>query len=144
MKKSRRAILDCSMKRLFRTLLLWLMIAVLPLHAAAAVIGMPCGNMHSNAPATLAEHHGDTGMDSHQAVHESHEHDAAAHSAGDDGSHSTCSACSAFCSAPPVPATAHIAVPGYDGSETLVAAHATLASGFIPEGPRRPPRFHSV
>jgi len=129
------------MKRLFRTLLLGLMIAVLPLHAVAAVIGMPCANMHANAPAQVAGHHGDDAADSHHHASPDHQHDAAAaHSAGDDGSHSSCSACSAFCAAPAVPVTAHIAVPDYDGSETLLVTPPALATGFIPEGPRRPPR----
>lgn len=133
------------MNRMFRTLLLWLLIAVLPLHAAAAVIGMPCGNMHGDTPSAAAEHHGDAAADGHHhAAQDDSDKAAGAHSTGDNGSHSTCSACSAFCSAPPVPATAHIAVPEYDGSETLRPAPATLAAGFIPEGPRRPPRAHSV
>lgn len=133
------------MKRLLRTLLLWLMIAVLPLHAVAAVIGMPCSNMHGNAPSAVDEHHGHAAADSHHhATQDEGGQAAGAHSTADNGSHSTCSACSAFCSAPPVPATAHIAVPEYDGSETLRPAPATLAAGFIPEGPRRPPRALSV
>lgn len=133
------------MKRLFRTLLFWLMIAVLPLHAAAAIVGMPCSNMHGNAAPAVVEHHSDAAMETHDhAAPEHHQEALASHSAGDDGSHSSCSACSVFCAAPAVPATAHITVPDYDGSETLLVTPATLGAGFIPERLRRPPRSRSV
>jgi hypothetical protein len=130
------------MKRFFRAFLLWLLIAVLPLHAATAAVGMSCANGHGNEPALMAGHHSAPSMDGNQ--HAAHDHEAAGHSTSDDGSHTSCSACSTFCSAPAVPATAQIAVPHFDGSEMLLAAPATLATGFIPEGPRRPPRGHSV
>jgi hypothetical protein len=133
------------MNRMFRTLLLWLLIAVLPLHAVAAAIGMPCSNMQGKAPVVAAEHRSDAAVVSaHHASQDHHGADAADSADEDAGAHATCGACSAFCSAPPVPATAHISVPDYDGSEALVAAPVTLAAGFIPEGPRRPPRAHSV
>jgi hypothetical protein len=40
-------------------------------------------------------------------------------------------------SAPPL-------LPSFDGSEAVVVTPAALATGFIPEGPQRPPRRQSA
>lgn len=137
------------MKR-FRTFLLWLMIALLPLHAMAAGLAMSCSDMHGKPASTAMHHQADAPAGSHHASPADH---GAAHAApadhgdaadaDDEGAHS-CSVCSAFCSVPAVPASVLIAVPDYDGSESLLATPFTPLTGFIPEGPRRPTRHHSV
>ena len=124
------------MNRTFKTFLLWLLMAVLPLHAAAASIGMSCAPVHGKA----AQHHGATAGEhaDHDAGHAAH-HDEAPE-ADPPQSHSTCSACSALCIGAVAPPSASPFLPSFDGSDAVVVAPATLVTGFIPEGPQRPPR----
>lgn len=139
------------MNRTFKTFLLWLLMAVLPLHAAAASIGMSCAPVHgkaeqhgaAQAPSQHGEHaHHDAGHAPGMVEHAMH---------GDDGpdadslqSHSTCSACSALCIGAVAPPSASPFLPSFDGSEAVVVAPEALVTGFIPEGPQRPPRRQSV
>lgn len=151
-RQKRRDILRPPMNRLFTTLLIWLLMAALPLHAVAASINTSCApTQRHTEPAPVA---------SHGVGHASHEHaraaavDAHAHhgehaepvdkhsSEADpaDLSHTSCSACSAFCVGAVAPPSSSLSLPSFDGAEAVVVARAEFVTGFIPEGLQRPPR----
>ncbi|WP_206759343.1 hypothetical protein, partial [Acinetobacter baumannii] len=56
------------------------------------------------------------------------------------GTHSSCSACSAFCAGAVAPPSFSLPLPVFDGSDAVVAAPADFVAGFIPDGLQRPPR----
>ncbi|WP_313704792.1 hypothetical protein [Massilia sp.] len=157
------------MNRLLTTLLIWLLMAALPLHAAAASINMSCApvpqhvaaqpggheahglhaapadaHAHHGAPVAHAAHHDSAADSGHQSGH---------HSSADSGadqdtsqskagklSHSSCSACSAFCAGAVAPPSISLFLPFLDGSEAVRVPPADLLAGFIPDGLQRPPR----
>lgn len=142
------------MNRLLKTLLIWILMAVLPLSAAAAAIGMSCGPGHQQ-DIQVAMSHDATHVMNDDA---NHHHDGGDHSSSlaaasmpahadlgaadqpDHSTHSTCSACSAFCMGAVAPPSVSVSVPSFSGSEDLIVSAAPRVSGFIPEGLRRPPR----
>ena len=140
------------MNRLLTTLLVWLLMAALPLHAVAAATKLSCAHMQQHAQAKPADPHAghayvDAG-DEH-ARHGGHTADtgqaAAAGGASDSEpdsllSHSSCSACSAFCVGAVAPPSASLLLPSFDGSDALVIARSDFGTGFIPDGLQRPPR----
>jgi hypothetical protein len=132
------------MNRLFTTLLVWLLMAALPLHAVAAVINLSCA--HSQQQADPHADHAAPAIDAH-AHHGSHDADAAAPAAAGDASesgsllsHASCSACSAFCVGAVAPPSASLPLPSFDGCEAVVIAATDFGTGFIPDGLQRPPR----
>lgn len=141
------------MNRAFKTFLVWLLLAVLPLHAVAAN-GMACGAVH--APSSQGPIDAGTQAPEHVAdAHAGHGEHAGqpGHSVADAGPadataakkpHSTCSACSAFCLGAVAPPSARLSVPTFDGSEPVIVAPASFAVGFIQDGPQRPPRHRSA
>ncbi|APA68211.1 hypothetical protein [Janthinobacterium sp. 1_2014MBL_MicDiv] len=114
-----------------------ILVTALPLHAAAASIGMACAPAQQHAPPVTS---------SEVAVHPCHQRAAPLTAddapAGDDATarHSACDACSAFCMGALMAPPARLAVPDGATSESVSIAAATLAAGYIPDGPRRPPR----
>jgi hypothetical protein len=138
-----------SMHRLVRTLLLWFMIAALPLQGIAAAANITCGPAHHemtqpSVPATSSQ----------AALNDSHEHHDMAmmheHSVADPapGSHkhssSFCSSCAACCVgavAPPV-SLKQPSLPSL--SETAYIPAAVPVAEFIQAGPERPPRHFSA
>jgi hypothetical protein len=142
------------MNRPFKTFLLWLLIAVLPLHAVAGSLGMSCAPVHhqSQVAAGMSMQHHEMVADEH--AHHGGEH--ASHAAelpSDTGSpvpdiekqsHGSCSACSSFCLGAAAPPSTDLAVPSFDGSDAVLASPATLLVGFIQDGPQRPPRHESA
>jgi hypothetical protein len=139
------------MNRFLKTLLIWLLIAVVPLNAVAATVGMSCGLGHQQAMQLAASP--DAGHAMHQDT--GHHHDMAdgsgsGHTAAmpadvasgdaDKPAHSTCSACSMFCIGAVAPPSVFVSVPSFSGSENVVVSATPLVTGFIPEGLRRPPR----
>lgn len=143
-----RAILDESMNRLLTTLLVWLLMATLPLHAVAASVSMSCAPVqqqnitppavdHTDHMASSAAHdqyqYGEHVAD---AVSDHHSPDAEANKP----SHSSCSACSAFCIGAVAPPSSSLPLPAFDGSEAVIIAAADPVTGFIPDGLHRPPR----
>jgi hypothetical protein len=144
------------MKRSFKTFLLWFLILVLPLHAAAAQVGMTCALARQSSsvaqahehpaardslPAQSHEHHQHGGsMDRHDMASSAH-HEHASSDAPGDAKHFSCSACSAFCIGAIAPPSPSIALPVYEGSEQPVSFLAEPGPGFIPEGLQRPPRL---
>lgn len=111
---------SARMIRLFTTWLMLILLTALPLHAGAARIAIACAAAaspcHQQAAKVTATHA---------------RHDGAAHTA--------CGSCSALCMAACMP-SACLAVPAITASENVSVAVATLAAGFIPDGPLRPPR----
>jgi len=55
-------------------------------------------------------------------------------------SHSSCSACSAFCAGAVAPPSFSLSLPFLDGSEAVRVPSDDLLAGFIPDGLQRPPR----
>ncbi|MBQ5946084.1 hypothetical protein [Massilia sp. ST3] len=151
------------MTRAFKTFLVWLLMAVLPLHAVAAGIGMSCMPQHqsmrhaASAPvAATAQHdageahahhgHHDDGAGAPAATSAADIADTAGggHPADDGENHSSCSACSVFCIGAVAPPSDYAPLLPFDGSEAVVIAPAAFAAGFIPDGPQRPPRRPSA
>lgn len=142
------------MTRTFKTFLLWLLMALVPLQAGAAAMGMSCGAAHQQsmsvalpAPAGHDEH--GSGMD--------HQHDTTGEAAmvadtalseasmtSEGLTHSSCSACSDFCIGAFAPPPALAAIPTFNGAESVVISHAALVVGFVPDGLKRPPRSISA
>lgn len=149
-----RAILAASMNRSIKTFLVWLLLAVLPLHAVAAS-RMSCGPVHSQSSQSLI----DIGAQSHEHMVDAHAHHGGEHAGQPDDTqvdadsadskagkkpHSTCSACSAFCLGAVAPPSMHLTVPAFDGSNAIIVAPAAFTVGFIQDGPQRPPRHQSA
>lgn len=146
-----------KMLRLLKTLLLSLLMLALPVQGVAAATGTSCGPAHRHGMLSslqLPEHeaHG------HQHFADEH-HDAAAkaqpgglhgdlhiHHPADpsDSDHhasaSSCSACAACCVGAVLPPSALNHQPLDRGALALLVASVTPLPGFIPEGPKRPPR----
>jgi predicted cobalt transporter CbtA len=140
------------MNRFLKTLLLWLLIAALPLQGFAAAMLVSCGSAHDDSLQVAImndEHHDDSA-----AVH-SHHHDVAdADSSSSDSTanadkssathdkhqHSSCSVCAACCVGAVAPPSALNFTPVHSGSETVVISPAPLVTGYIPGGLERPPR----
>lgn len=142
------------MNRALKTFLVWLLLAVLPLHAVAGS-RMSCGPVHTQSSQDSVV----TSAQAHEHVADAHAHhgdeqasqpdDSAVDSGTADAKggkkpHSTCSACSAFCLGAVAPPSTHLAVPSFDGSDAVFVTPAAFAVGFIQDGPQRPPRHQSV
>ncbi|MCC2974903.1 hypothetical protein [Massilia sp. IC2-476] len=143
-----RAILAAPMLRTLKTLIVWLLLAVLPLQAVAAG-RLSCAPV-SQESNQLAHH---AAPAQHEAMMDAHAHHGSEHASSDDASadgdgdkkpHSTCSACSAFCLGACAPPSTQLSVPAFDGSDAVALAPAAFAVGFIQDGPQRPPRQQSL
>ena len=137
------------MNRLLTTLLVWLLMATLPLHALAASVNLSCTPVphHMGAPSGQGHTAPERAADDMHAHHGGHAADANANADDDaDGGeaadlpHSSCSACSVFCVGAVAPPSAPLSLPGAIGSESVAVASADVLTGFIPDGPQRPPR----
>ena len=152
------AILVLHMNRFFKTLLLWLLVAVLPLHAVGATASMSCGPIHQQAmqPAMVAEAHHQHGMGDASAGHHHDHHDAAkmanaafdmvtADEASSGSQHySNCGNCAATCIGAAAPPSALNPAPVFDGSELVTVSPAPLVVGTTPGGLERPPKHVSA
>ena len=133
------------MTRAFKTFLVWLLMAVLPLHAVAAGIGMSCMPQHQVVKLEAKAHHSAGEAHAHHAHHAAVQADDADKAPqAEPQTHSSCSACSAFCVGAVAPPSAHSPVLSFDGSDAVVVTPVAFAAGFIPAGPQRPPRRQSV
>ncbi|WP_215404426.1 hypothetical protein [Janthinobacterium sp. JC611] len=112
------------MLRLFKTWLILLLIAAVPLQAATAGAMRRCAGSPAVAVAAACQHH-------------------AAPSAAEENTppaKHACGACASCClgalmaPGPALPAAACI------GAQRVTITTPTLLTGFIPDGPRRPPR----
>jgi hypothetical protein len=143
------------MNRALKTLLVWLLVAVLPLHAVAGSLGMSCAPVHQqsgHAAMNSGSAHHDPVADEHAHHNAEHAvegldpgvHDHPSASKVEKQSHSSCSACSAFCIGAVAPPSAYLPVPTFDGTDAVAVPPAAFAVGFIQDGPQRPPRHHSA
>ena len=134
------------MNRAFKTLLLWLLMAALPLQGFAAAMPSNCGSAHHGLAVTEAHHH--DGMTEH-----SHDGAGTHHSASDSAvkanhspgashehQHSSCSTCAACCVGASAPPSSFPMTPAYGSSESFAISQAPLVAGFIPAGLERPPK----
>jgi hypothetical protein len=137
------------MDRVFKTLLLWLILAALPLQGVASVVKATCGAKHH--PMMVAgspdNHHHDHSDARHHHGHEN-DHSAAAHDgpglepdADVVAKASTCSACAACCVGATAPPTRLNLTPVLAVSASIVIAPALAFIGHIPAGPERPPQY---
>lgn len=145
------AILVAQMNRFYKTFLLWLLVAVLPLHAAAGAMSMSCGPIHQQAMQVASmndAHHQHGGSDDSHV----HHHDAAtpANAVADTGDaddastgthqHATCSACTATCIGASAPPSALSLTPTFSGSEMVTVSPVALVVGTPPSDLERPPK----
>jgi hypothetical protein len=139
------------MNRTLKTFLIWLLMAMLPLHAVAGSLGMSCAPVHRQSGQDAMR----GAMSHHAMMADAHAgHGAAqADQALDPGTdkhapdskaakqaHSSCSACSAFCAGAVAPPSVDLPVPTFDGTDALSMPSSVFAVGFIEDGPQRPPR----
>ncbi|WP_223467795.1 hypothetical protein [Massilia soli] len=139
------------MDRTLKTLMLWFLMALVPLQAGAAAMGMSCGPAHQQRMAEAMpvfmehrEHASDTahhhdGADASAALADSAT-SADASDASEHAGHATCSGCSDLCVGAVAPPSSFNSLPAFSGAETIVIAPAPSVAGFVPDGPKRPPR----
>jgi hypothetical protein len=122
------------MLRLFKTWLILLLIAAVPLQAAAAGamrLCAPPGATHASFAAAMTaacQHH-----DAQSSAGTPEENKTPA-------KHPACGACSSFCLGALMPPGLALPAAPVNGAEHAALSTATLLTGFIPDGPRRPPR----
>ncbi|WP_151446633.1 hypothetical protein [Lacisediminimonas profundi] len=151
--------------RLVKLMMLWLLVAALPLQGWAAVLKASCDTRHhapslhasALAPGAIQQpqasahghgdshdhhaHHGVTQDQQHASLEASGEPPASAAQAADSlPDHSACSACSSCCAGATAPPPAALAAPDVPPTAALFAAPSTLLVNFIPPGLERPPR----
>lgn len=150
------------MNRFVKQLLLWFLIAALPVQGMAAVIKANCGPRHhtvSVSPAadsakvmqhmhSLHEEHDASHIHSASEITESQVLTDAASSADltPSGNHyaSYCSACAACCTGAVAPPVSFSAVPIPDSVEEVAISPAVSYLGFIPPSLERPPKTFSA
>lgn len=140
------------MTRLFHTLLLWLLMAALPVQGMAAAIGTSCAPIeHAGipmlAPSGLQQDHGATHHhdEYHSAPAVQHLHGSDAGSAPDHapaGKHkqSTCGVCASCCTGAVAPPSAPVPMPEHDHAGVALPPFHLPVTGFVPAGLERPPR----
>ena len=121
-----------AMLRLFKTWLILLLITAVPLQAAAAGAMRTCAALTASPAAmttTACQHHA-----------------AQPHSASTPkdiktpAKHPACGACSSFCLVALMPPSLALPAVVVNGAQQVTTTTAILLTGFIPDGPRRPPR----
>lgn len=138
------------MNRFLKTLLLWLLLAALPLQGVSAAIKMACGPMehHGSTEITMPvqPHHHDgeaMGMSDTDAPNASLELSSTVSpdkSFGDKHKHSTCSACATCCVGAVAPPSVAVMTSAYSSALPSVVTPTPLVTGFIPAGLERPPK----
>ena len=136
------------MNRAFKTFLLWLLMAALPLQGFAAAMPSGCGSARHGLAVTEAHHHGGIAGHGHDGAHHSASDSAAktnhAPGASHEHQHSSCSACAACCVGATAPPSSSTLTPAYCNSESFVISQVPLVAGFIPAGLERPPKHISA
>ena len=121
-----------AMMRLFKTWLILILMVLLPLQAVAAEIRMACANGQQQAARGLPA---DTAA---APCHQARETPLAADAHGER--HAACGACAAFCLGAFMPASFGTGLPDGSCAEDVTVTETPPPAGFIPDGPRRPPR----
>jgi hypothetical protein len=151
------------MKRMFKIMVLWLLVLVLPIQGVAAAAMVCCGSIHQHGTALQNDdHHAHDGHDDdldvtgplaqHLTSHADHDHDVQQFTAdkADAGSHNNahgnahCGTGGSCCASATLIAS-HFhwrALP--TGSDTHLASPMPLFAGVTLAGIERPPRFFLV
>ena len=125
-----------AMLRLFKTWLILLLITAMPLQAAASGAKRMCAPLAALPAAMMAA----------DCQHHAAAHPAAPDSTGTakegkaDAKHPACGVCANFCLGALMPPCLSLPAAACTGAQQVTIATATLLTGFIPDGPRRPPR----
>ena len=124
-----------AMLRLFKTWLILLLIAAVPLQAAAAGAMRMCAPLAASPAAAMAA------ACPHHAAQSSAITDSAETPAENKApaKHPACGACASCCLGALMPPCLVLSA-GCTGAQHVTTATAALLTGFIPDGPRRPPR----
>lgn len=152
--------------RVFKTFMLWLLIAALPIQGLAAVVKVSCGPKHHHDSAVAVSesghHHVNTSFESASDLHRhmhSHAHVHEALMSGalmsdlSDGSasgdkqipkSSTCSACATCCFGGVAPPSSASSASAFDTFQPVAIPAAHPFTGFFPAGLERPPRHLSI
>ena len=134
---------------MLRKLLIWIVVALLPLQGYAAAAMISCGPMHASISAAGKA---DVDVPHHQTSLEQAPHDHTAHSHpqpsedperepgfGELGKFK-CSACASCCTAPAGPAPAQFLI-GMPGSHAEAIPFSPISEdSIVPDGLERPPR----
>ncbi|MCC7597988.1 hypothetical protein IGS61_10855 [Janthinobacterium sp. FW305-129] len=127
------------MLRFFKTWLILLLITAVPLQAAVAGsmrLCAPLAPVHASPAAAMAT----------TCPHHAARSSAVADSAGTPednktpAKHPACGACASFCLGALMPPCLAPPAAALNGAEHAAIAATALLTGFIPDGPRRPPR----
>lgn len=147
------------MNRVFKTFMLWLLIAALPIQGIAAVVQASCGPRHhavSSASAGMVDHHHDGSVTPHShSDMVGHDTDMNADRLADAGSDSesssrqiqkisSCSACAACCFGAAAPPPSLLITPVLSTAGVAVLSPVVSFTGFIPASLERPPRHLSA
>lgn len=150
------------MDRFFKQLLLWFLIAALPIQGMAAVIKANCGPRHHTVSVSAAadsaramqhmhslhEEHGTSHIHSASEITESQvlTDEASSADPASSGNHyaSYCSACAACCTGAVAPPVSFSAVSIPDSVEEVAFSPAVSYLGFIPPSLERPPKTFSA
>lgn len=138
------------MNRFIKTLLLWLLLAALPLQGVSAAIKSACGPMehHGSAEMTMSSqshHHDGDAMEMPDTNVASGSADINSAKSvdqpfGDKHKHSTCSACATCCVGAVAPPSVAVMTSAYSSALPSVVTPTPLVTGFIPAGLERPPK----
>ena len=147
---------DFCMRSWFRTALMWLLVAVIPVQGLAAGMMVSCGPNHARMAqmsdhlqhevAEGAAHHHETGPasadvgDAQPSQESLSELSAGSESPLDKIAKFKCSACAACCTATAIPTSVYT----FDACESTslqASVLMSMAPVFLTEGPERPPRF---
>lgn len=129
---------------MLRKLLIWIVVAVLPLQGYAAAAMISCGPVHARMSGH--EHHSQAGEAHADELHAGHDHaKAEASPPGDerapgDVTNFKCSACASCCTAPAGPTPALTLVGLIRAHTEAVPFSATSEDTIVPDGLERPPR----
>ena len=124
------------MLKLFKTWLILLLITAMPLQVAASGATRMCAPLAALPAAMLAA----------DCQHDAAQSSAVPHNADTQeenktpAKHSACGVCANFCLGALMPPCLSLPAAACTGTQQVTIATATLLTGFIPDGPRRPPR----
>ncbi|KKO64842.1 hypothetical protein VM94_01546 [Janthinobacterium sp. KBS0711] len=122
-----------AMLRLFKTWLILMLITAVPLQAAAAGAMRTCAAPAAAEMMAACQHH--------DAQSSTVPHSASSpENSKSPAKHPACGACSSFCLGALMPPGLALPAVVVNGAQQVTTATATLLTGFIPDGPRRPPR----
>ena len=130
------------MNRVLKTLLIWLLLAALPLHGLAAAVQKSCGPMVHRGSSEIGiqaqpYHHesGDAAIPSTVASAKS-----TGGSVATKHKSSFCSACATCCVGAVAAPSVSLVTLSYSSSLPVVSSPSPLVTGFIPAGLERPPK----